>query len=107
MPALGDNGPSDTGRDSLGYILRCADGSYYTGSRRGDLETRVNEHNGGRFDGHTAKRLPVTLALAIPFDSITDAITAERQIKGWSRSKKDALIRGDFDALSVLAGRRT
>ena len=88
------------------YILRCADGSYYTGSRRGDLETRVNEHNAGRYDGYTARRQPVALVLAVPFDRIQDAIAAERQIKSWSRAKKEALIHGDLDKLSMLARRR-
>ena len=89
------------------YILRCADGSYYTGSRRGDLESRINEHNVGRYGSYTAARRPVELVLALPFNRISDAIAVERQIKGWSRAKKEALINGDFDLLSVLARRRT
>ncbi|MBJ6124207.1 GIY-YIG nuclease family protein [Microvirga splendida] len=89
------------------YILRCADGSYYTGtSRSEDLETRVSQHNQGIFGGYTAKRRPVALVYSIQFGSITDAIAYERQVKGWSRAKKEALIRGDFDALQSLSKSR-
>jgi putative endonuclease len=89
------------------YILRCADGSYYTGtSRLEDLDTRVSEHNLGTYDGYTAARRPVTLVYSAHFDSIVEAIASERQIKGWSRAKKEALIRGDYDALPTLAARR-
>ena len=85
------------------YILRCADGKYYVGSTRGSLDQRFNEHNAGRFNGFTAKRLPVQLVYAESFDRITDAIAAERKLKGWSREKKEALMRGDFDLLRVLS----
>ncbi len=88
------------------YILRCTDGSYYIGTTRATLELRVAEHNSGHFDGYTATRRPVTLVYSEWFDRITDAIAAERQIKGWSRAKKEALMRGDFEALKVLARRR-
>jgi putative endonuclease len=88
------------------YILHCADGSYYVGTTRGDLETRLAEHNAGLFGGHTAKRRPVTLIFSQQFDSISDAIAAERRVKGWSRAKKEALIRGDWDRLQLLAQRR-
>ena len=89
------------------YILRCTDGSYYTGtSRSDDLETRVSQHNQATFDGYTAKRRPVTLVYSAYFDNIVDAIAYERQIKGWSRAKKEALIRGDFEALQSLSKSR-
>ncbi|SCY18146.1 GIY-YIG nuclease family protein [Microvirga guangxiensis] len=82
------------------YILRCADGSYYTGtSRSGDLETRISQHNQGLFGGYTATRRPVELVYSAHFENITDAIAYERQVKGWSRAKKEALISGDFDTL--------
>ena len=89
------------------YILRCADGRYYVGSTRASLEQRVAEHNAGKYRGYTAKRLPVTLVFHEEFDRITDAIAAERRIKTWSRAKKEALMRGDSEALRILAGRRT
>ncbi len=85
------------------YILRCADGSYYVGSTRVSLEERIGQHNAGAFDGYTARRRPVTLVFEQYFDRITDAIAAERQVKGWSRAKKEALIRGDYEALRVLS----
>jgi putative endonuclease len=88
------------------YILRCADGSYYVGTARGRLEQRIAEHNSGHFGGYTARRRPVTLVYSEWFNQITDAIAAERQIKGWSRAKKEALIRGDFEGLRQLAKRR-
>jgi putative endonuclease len=87
------------------YILRCADGSYYVGSTRASLEDRVAQHDAGIFDGYTARRRPVILVFAQEFQYITDAIAAERQIKGWRREKKEALIRGDWEALPVLARR--
>ena len=68
---------------------------------------RVAEHNAGTYDGYTAKRRPVSLVFSQWFDQITDAIAAERQVKGWSRAKKEALIRGDFDQLRGLSKRRT
>ncbi len=88
------------------YMLRCNDGRYYVGSTRGSLEKRVAEHNAGTLGGYTAKRRPVELVYAQEFDRITDAIAAERQLKGWSRAKKRALIAGDFDRLRSLAKRR-
>jgi len=87
------------------YILRCADGKYYVGSTRGSLEQRVAEHNAGAFGGFTSKRRPVELVFHQAFDRITDAIAAERQLKGWSRAKKEALIAGDFDLIRRLASR--
>ena len=64
------------------YMLRCADGSYYVGTARNELEARVAEHNAGAFGGYTAKRRPVSLIFSQHFDSIVDAIAAERQVKG-------------------------
>jgi putative endonuclease len=89
------------------YIVRCCAGSFYTGSTRGELEDRVNQHNAGSFGGYTATRRPVTLVYSEYFDRIVDAVSAERQIKRWSRGKKEALIRRDYEALKVLAGRRS
>jgi putative endonuclease len=88
------------------YMLRCADGSYYVGSARRGLERRVSEHNQGVYGGYTSTRRPVTLVWAEHFPDITDAIAIERQIKGWSRAKKEALIRGDYAAIQELAKRR-
>ena len=88
-------------------MLRCADDSYYVGtSRADDLDTRISQHNQGTFPGYTARRRPVTLIYSAHFDTITDAIASERQVKGWSRAKKEALVRGDSDILPELARRR-
>jgi putative endonuclease len=85
------------------YILRCADGSYYVGSTRSKLEVRMEEHNAGTFGGYTMKHRPVELVFQQDFDRITDAFAAERQLKGWTRAKKEALIRGDLETLHQLA----
>jgi predicted GIY-YIG superfamily endonuclease len=89
------------------YILLCADGSYYTGTTRTDLEIRLAQHQSGHFGGYTATRLPVALVYSEYFDRIVDAISAERQIKGWSRAKKEALIARRFDLLPALSRRRS
>jgi putative endonuclease len=86
-------------------MLRCADGSYYIGTTRSGLETRITEHQAGAFDGYTARRRPVTLVLQQDFERVEDAVAAERQVKGWRREKKEALIRGDFSALPALSRR--
>jgi putative endonuclease len=84
------------------YILKCSDGSYYTGTTS-SLEKRVTEHQSGIFTGYTSSRLPVELVFSEPFDDVYYAISAERQIKGWTRTKKEALINRDFDLLKELA----
>jgi putative endonuclease len=89
------------------YMLRCADDSYYVGSATGnDLTKRISEHETGAYRGYTFTRRPVQLVWSEYFDRITDAIAAERQLKGWTRAKKEALIRGDWSAIEVLASRR-
>jgi putative endonuclease len=86
----------------LVYILQCADGYYYTDVTN-NLVKRVNEHNAGLIEGYTLKRLPVQLVYNQSFQFIDDAIKAEKKIKGWSRKKKEALIRGDFNNLVLLS----
>ena len=88
------------------YILRCADGSYYTGLTKQEIEARVWEHNEGIQDGYTKKRRPVTLVFTETYDRIIDAIERERQIKGWSRAKKEALIAQEYEKLPELAKNR-
>ncbi|QND49741.1 GIY-YIG nuclease family protein [Rhizobium lusitanum] len=87
------------------YILRCSDGSYYTGLTKQEIEARVWEHNAGIYDGYTSKRRPVELMFHEVYDRIIDAIARERQIKGWSRRKKEALIALDYEALPALSRR--
>jgi predicted GIY-YIG superfamily endonuclease len=85
------------------YILRCADRSYYTG-HTDNLEKRVVEHQAGEIEGYTSTRLPVTLMFADEFPTREEATARERQIKGWSRRKKEAMMRGDWIEVSRLAG---
>jgi putative endonuclease len=85
------------------YILECADGSYYTGITRRPIEERVWEHNEGVVDGYTHSRRPVVLRCTEEFERAVYAIDRERQIKKWSRKKKEALIAGDYGALPTLA----
>src|SRR5258707_4008469 len=88
------------------YMLRCADGSYYIGSARGSLDRRLGQHQSGELGGYTSSRRPVTLVWSTDFHFIIDAIAFERQVKGWSRAKKEAWMRGDYAALSKLASRK-
>jgi putative endonuclease len=85
------------------YILECADGSYYVGSTWKDTEARVGEHNDGEGSRYTRRRLPVTLLWAEYFDRMEDAFRLEKQIQGWSRAKRRALIEGRFGDLPALS----
>src|SRR4030043_2135360 len=87
------------------YILRCADNSYYTG-HTDNLEKRIVEHQTGEIEGYTFTRLPVTLVFADEFPTREEALAHERQIKGWSRKKKEAMIRGDWAEVSRLARKK-
>ena len=87
------------------YILRCADGSYYTG-HTDNLEGRVASHQAGDIEGYIKTRRPVILRWSQDFPARIDALEAERQIKGWSRAKKEALIEGDWALVSLLARNR-
>ncbi len=89
-------------KDYFVYIVKCSDESYYTGVTS-NLEQRINEHNYGIFKGYTSKRLPVTLVFSNRFSDVREAIRAEKQIKGWSRAKKEALIEDDFEKLVKLS----
>ena len=89
------------------YIVECADGSYYVGSTF-NLERRVWEHNNDPAGAaYTRRRRPVHLVWAAEYDSVKDAFAFEKQVQGWSRRKREALIRGDFEGLTALARRRT
>ncbi|HUI34462.1 MAG TPA: GIY-YIG nuclease family protein [Stellaceae bacterium] len=89
------------------YILRCADGSYYVGTTTSGLDRRFAEHQAGAFDGYTTTRRPVALVFHQYFPRLEDAAAAERQVKGWRREKKEALMRGDFALLPALSRRGT
>jgi putative endonuclease len=89
------------------YILLCADGSYYAGSTKKPVEARVWEHNEGIYDGYTKLRRPVVLVHTETFDRLTDGFARERQLKGWSREKKQRLIAGWHEGLPPVSGRGT
>lgn len=85
------------------YILKCRDGSYYTG-HSDNLEMRLAQHNDRTYPNcYTATRLPVDLVFSQELTTREEALAAERQIKGWSRKKKEAMMRGDWDEVSRLA----
>lgn len=84
------------------YILRCSDGSYYTG-HTDNLEKRIAEHQSGEIKGYTFERLPVSMVFAQDFPTRAEALASERQIKGWSRKKKEAMMRGDWNAVKQFA----
>lgn len=93
-------------KQSYVYILKCCDGTYYTGVTS-NLEKRLSEHQEGRHsDSYTYTRRPVVLAFYAEFTDINLAITTEKQIKNWSRAKKEALINGEFEKLPNLAKKR-
>jgi putative endonuclease len=85
------------------YVVKCNDGNLYVGTTRTSLEMRIAQHNAGTFAGYTQSRRPVELIFSEWFDRIADAIAVERKLKRWSRAKKLAFIRGDFDSLQQLA----
>ena len=84
------------------YILKCSDGSYYTGVTN-DVHWRFWEHQEGMIQGYTHSRRPVELVWSSDDVDIVSAIAAEKQIKGWRRAKKEALILGDGEALERLS----
>jgi predicted GIY-YIG superfamily endonuclease len=87
------------------YILRCSDGSYYTG-HTDNLEYRMAQHQLGGVASYTSARLPVTCVFSQDCDTRIEALNFEMQIKGWGRAKKEALIRGDWKLISELAKSR-
>ena len=86
------------------YMLRYRDGSYYVGHTE-DLENRVAAHQHG-VPGYTLRRRPVALVWAEALPTREEALAAERRVKGWSRAKKEALIAGDWERVSLLARNR-
>jgi putative endonuclease len=84
------------------YILKCSDETYYTGSTK-DIVRRLWEHNNSLGANFTKKRLPVKLVYFEEYSRIDDAFYREKQIQGWSRQKKEALINGENKLLPDLA----
>lgn len=84
------------------YMLKCVDESYYIG-HTDNLERRIGMHDQGTIPGYTTARRPVKLVWSQDFATREEALAAERQIKGWSRAKKEALVRGDWMEVQRLA----
>jgi tRNA/rRNA methyltransferase len=84
------------------YMLRCADGAYYVG-HTDELDARIGAHQSGLVEGYTQSRRPIELVWSQEFDSRDEAFAAERQIKGWTRAKKESLIRGDWDGVQAMS----
>ena len=84
------------------YILKCSDNSYYTGSTN-DIERRVNQHQAGEGANYTKKHLPVELIYYEEFQRIDEAFNREKQVQGWNRKKKEALINGEQHKLPLLS----
>ena len=84
------------------YILKCNDGSYYTG-HTDNLDQRMGMHAEGKIIGYTATRLLVTLIFAEQFATRYEALEMEQRIKGWSRKKKEAMMQGDWKQVQRLA----
>ena len=86
-------------------MLRCGDQSYYIG-HTSDLEQRIAEHNAGGYCDYTSRRLPVEVVFTQAFPTRDEAFTMEKQVKGWSRKKKEALIRNDWQEIQRLARKK-
>lgn len=88
------------------YILRCNDGSYYVGSTT-NLEERLRQHNDDVLGAaYTRRRRPVVLIWHAEFSSIAEAYSVEKQVQGWSRRKREALMRGEFELLPEVSRRK-
>jgi putative endonuclease len=88
------------------YILLCSDNSFYTGITN-NLERRLNEHQTGMHaKAYTFKRRPVTMVFQETFNDVNQAIAFEKQVKGWRRAKKEAIINGDWHLLPELSKNR-
>ena len=84
------------------YILECSDGSYYVGSTR-NLDLRFSQHQQGKGSKYTSNRIPVKLVYCEEYDRVSDAYYREKQVQGWSRRKREALINGSPKLLPALA----
>jgi putative endonuclease len=85
------------------YVLQCSDRSYYTGVTN-DIEKRFYQHQEGLIERcYTYNKRPVTLKLIEECSDINEAISREKQIKGWTRKKKEALFKGEYKKLIELS----
>jgi predicted GIY-YIG superfamily endonuclease len=92
-------------QDFYVYILKCGDDSYYVG-HTDDIEKRIAEHELNTYDCYTSTRLPVKVMYIQTFATRGEALDSERQLKKWSRKKKDALIEEDWSKVSLLAKKK-
>ncbi|NQT64284.1 MAG: GIY-YIG nuclease family protein [Candidatus Marinimicrobia bacterium] len=88
------------------YILKCVDGTYYTGSTK-DIELRFQQHQAGEGSLYTKRRLPVQLIYVEEFPRVDEAFYREKQVQGWSRKKKETLIEGKLNKLPGLSQKQT
>ncbi|WP_140231444.1 TrmH family RNA methyltransferase [Sphingomonas japonica] len=84
------------------YILRCNDGTYYTG-HTDNLERRIGQHHSGAYQGYTYDRRPLEFVWSAEFPTRQEALAAELRIKSWSRAKKESLISEDWDRLKRVS----
>ena len=84
------------------YILQCSDDSYYVGSTK-NLDLRFSQHQSGKGSKYTSGRLPVQLVYCEEYDRVADAFYREKQVQGWTRRKREALINGSPNLLPALA----
>lgn len=85
------------------YILKCSDNSYYTGFTN-DIERRLNEHNYGKNkESYTYSKRPLELVFCTEFNDVSQAFLFEKQVKGWSRKKKEAIINDRWEDLKKLS----
>jgi len=105
-PAISTQGYSTTVWDknfmAWMYILECCDNSYYVGSTK-DLKRRMSQHQDGIGSNYTSKRLPVKLVYCEEYDRVDEAFYREKQVQGWTRRKREALINGTPELLPALA----
>jgi putative endonuclease len=88
------------------YILQCSDNSYYTGVTS-NIDLRIKRHEEGFYKGsYTYNKRPVKLVYSAMFNDTSQAFAFEKQIKGWSRAKKEALMKNDFDKLIELSNQK-
>ena len=84
------------------YILQCSDDSYYVGSTK-NLDLRFSQHQSGQGSRYTSGRLPVQLVYCEEYERVADAFYREKQVQGWTRRKREALINGSPELLPALA----
>src|SRR5579871_4499510 len=87
------------------YILKCIDRSYYIG-HTDNIEKRISEHESNVYECYTSSRLPIQLVYVQTFGTRAEALDSERQLKKWSRKKKEALIEENWSKISMLAKKK-